>query len=166
MHFRSEMLIKNNIPLTDDNRCELLANAQFGILGQSYSGIRQALMEGRQKSLHFVEYDELLNNPDETMRKVYEFLEEDNFKHDFSNIINIHRENDEQVYGMADMHDVRSSLGRRGIDPKEILSEATLEKCKNAEFWRNIDEAISSDEFQPDFEDPKTTDEPASFIGA
>lgn len=166
INFLDEMLIKSNIPLTDDNRCELLANVEFGILGQSYNGIKQAIMEGKLKSLHFIEYDDLLDKPEETMRKIYEFLGEEYYNHDFSKIENIHRERDSEVYGMADMHDVRSSLGRRGINPKDILSAETLRKCENAEFWRTLDDPIPSDEFLPDDIIPKTTDEPSTIIGA
>ena len=166
INFIDEMLIKSNIPLTDENRCDLLSHPQFGILGQSYNGIRQVLMEGREKALHLIEYDDLLDNPDETMRKIYDYLEEEPFSHDFKKIENIHRENDEQVYGMKDMHEVRPALGRRGIDPKQILSPEILEKIKGAEFWRSLGEPIPTDEFQPDLEGPKTTDEPTSLIGA
>lgn len=165
INFLDEMLIKSNIPLTDDNRCELLANAQWGILGQSYAGIKQAIMEGRQKSLHFIEYNDLLDKPEETMRAIYDFLGEPYFNHDFSKIENIHRERDAEVYGMADMHEVRSTLGRRGIDPKEILSEATLKRCENAEFWRSLNEEIPQEEFMPDT-DVQVTDEPSNVIGA
>lgn len=166
INFMDEMLIKSNIPLTDDNRCELLSHGQLGILGQSYNGIKQAIMEGRQKSLHFIEYDDLLNNPEDTMDKIYDFLGEEPFKHDFTQIENIHRERDAEVYGMADMHDVRKTLGRRGIDPKEVLSEKILQNCVNAEFWRTLDDEIPQEEFMPDIDAPKTTYEQTSIIGA
>lgn len=137
INFMDEMLVKNNIPLTDDNRCELLTS-NAGILGQSYFGIRQALMEGRQRQLHFIEYDDITNNPEETMRKVYEFLEEPYFEHDFSNLVNLHQENDAQVYGVSDMHMVRKELKKESLSPADILSELTLERCQGSEFWRNL----------------------------
>ena len=165
INFIDEMLIKSNTPLTDDNRCEFLAS-HMGILGQSYNGIKQAIMEGRQKSLHFIEYSDLLDNPKETMQKVYDFLEEPYFEHDFTKIENIHRERDAEVYGMGDMHEVRNTLGRRGIKPEQILSPETLQKCEGAEFWRALDEPIPADEFSPDDEIIKSTDEPSSIIGA
>lgn len=165
INFIDEMLIKSNTPLTDDNRCEFLASP-MGILGQSYNGIKQAIMEGHQKALHFIEYSDLLDAPEETMRKIYEFLGEQYFQHDFTKIENIHRERDAEVYGMADMHEVRQSLGRRAINADEILSEETLKKCENAEFWRTLDDTIPVDDFEPDTEVPKTTDEPATIIGA
>jgi hypothetical protein len=123
-------------------------------------------MQGQQRALHFVEYDDLLDNPQDTMEKIYDFLEEDYFKHDFANLVNIHQENDGQVYGMADMHDVRTTLGRRGINPAEILSETIINKCKNAEFWRTMNEEIPQEEFLPDNELPITQENPSFIIGA
>jgi sulfotransferase len=150
INFIDEMLIKNNILLTDDNRCEFLASPN-GILGQSYFGLQQALMEGKQKNLHFIEYDDLVNNPEETMHKVYEFLELENFKHDFSKIENMHKENDSDVYGLSDMHDVRATLSKTSSNPQDILSEKTLDRCQGLEFWRNLEEFVQKDESETSF---------------
>jgi sulfotransferase len=144
INFIDEMLIKNNIPLNDENRCTLLSGPN-GIIGQSYIGLQQAIMEGRAKQIHFIEYDDLMNSPAETMKKIYEFLGEENFEHDFSKIENIHKEKDAEVYGLSDMHDVRNSLGKVSANPKDILPESIYEKCQNAEFWRNLDEEITEE---------------------
>lgn len=137
INFIDEQLVKLNIPLTDDNRCEFLASPD-GILGQSVEGIRKALMEGYDSSIHFVEYQDLVNSPEKTMSKIYEFLGEEEFEHDFNNLKNANRENDEIVYGFSDMHEVRSKLKSISKKPEEVLSENILEKCKNTEFWRMI----------------------------
>ena len=140
VNFIDEMLIKSGIPLTDDNRCAFIAGPN-GILGQSYNGIKQALLEGKQKNLHFIEYNDLVSSPEETMRKIYEFLNEPYYDgHNFSALENIHKENDAQVYGLADMHDVRSSLEKVSANPSEVLSETILNNCKDSEFWRNIED--------------------------
>jgi sulfotransferase len=144
INFIDEMLIKNNIPLNDENRCTLLSGPN-GIIGQSYIGLQQAIMEGRAKQIHFIEYDDLMNSPAETMRKIYEFLGEENFEHDFSKIENIHKEKDAEVYGLSDMHDVRNSLGKVSANPKDILPESIYEKSQNAEFWRNLNEEITEE---------------------
>lgn len=144
INFLDEMMVKSGNPLTDDARCEWLASPN-GILGQSYNGIKQAIMEGRQKQLHFIEYDDLVNNPDETMRKVYEFLGEEYFKHDFTNLVNLHKEDDASVYGFADMHDVRKELTKVSINPEEILSPEILEKCKGSEFWRELEDFVEEE---------------------
>ena len=138
INFIDEMLIKNNIPLTDDNRCEFLASPN-GILGQSIEGLRKALMEGYDDSIHFVEYHDLVNNPKETIQKVYEFLDEELFEHTFDNLKNENQENDSKIYGFADMHEVRPELKSISVNPEEILSPEILEKCKDTEFWRVLD---------------------------
>jgi sulfotransferase len=135
--FLDEMLIKSNIPLSDDNRCEALCSP-MGIVGASYNGLKQVFAQGKEKQVHLIEYNDLINNPEETMRKIYDFLGEEYFQHNFESIENIHRENDQLVYGLPDMHDVRSTLGKVSAKPEDVLSEATLEKCKNAEFWRSV----------------------------
>lgn len=137
INFIDEMLVKNNVPLTDDNRCEFIASPN-GILGQSVEGLRKALMEGYDNSIHLVEYRDLVNNPKETVEKIYEFLGEELFEHDFNKLDNINRENDAQIYGFADMHDVRPTLESVSKNPEDILSPEILEKCKNTEFWRIV----------------------------
>lgn len=171
INFIDEMLIKNNIPLTDDNRCELIASPN-GILGQSYAGLRQAVMEGKQKQLHFVEYDDLMTNPEETLNKIYEFLELEPFSHDFSKIENTYKENDSEVYGIPDMHEVRDTLSKKDYKPSDVLSEAVLERCKGLEFWRNLDEFIAQtteDQSSEESTETQEEDKPSSnenMIGA
>ena len=137
INFIDEMLVKNNIPLTDDNRCEFIASPN-GILGQSVEGLRKALMEGHDNSIHLVEYRDLVNNPKETVEKIYEFLGEELFEHNFNKLDNINRENDAQIYGFSDMHDVRPKLESVSKNPEDILSSEILKKCKDTEFWRIV----------------------------
>ena len=153
INFIDEMLVKNNVPLTDDNRCEFIASPN-GILGQSVEGLRKALMEGYDNSLHLVEYRDLVNNPKETVEKIYEFLGEELFEHDFNKLDNINRENDAQIYGFADMHDVRPTLESVSKNPEDILSPEILEKCKDTEFWRIVNS---------DFEDTTEEEVPEIF---
>jgi sulfotransferase len=149
--FLDEMLIKSNIPLSDDNRCEVLCSPG-GIVGASYNGLKQVFAEGKEKQIHLIEYDDLINQPEETMRKIYDFLGEEYFKHNFESIENIHRENDQMVYGLPDMHDVRSTLSKVSAKPEEVLSEATLAKCVGAEFWRTV-----TRDFDPDVQTNEET---------
>jgi sulfotransferase len=137
INFIDEMLIKSNIPLTDDNRCEFLASPQ-GILGQSVDGIKKAIMEGYDHCLHFVEYKDLIDKPEETMQAIYDFLGEEKFEHTFVNLENLYRENDQQIYGLSDMHEVRPVVKSTASKPEEILSQNILSKCKNTEFWRTL----------------------------
>lgn len=138
LNFIDESLVKSGQALTDENRCRLIAGP--GILGQSFDGIKAILEAGQDKIIHFVEYNDLLNKPQETMRKIYEFLDEEYYEHDFSNIENIHRENDSVVYGFNDMHEVRKELKNVAPKPEEVLPAEILKLCHGAEFWRATDE--------------------------
>jgi len=167
INFVDEMLIKNNIPLTDNNRCELLASPA-GILGQSVEGLQKALMEGYDQCLHFVEYKDLVNNPQETMQKIYEFLGEEPFEHTFDNLKNENRENDGKIYGFADMHEVRPVVKSTAPAPEEILSAEILEKCKNTEFWRvlgEVEEETETDEVVEVLDEVTEEEETTDIIG-
>jgi sulfotransferase len=142
INFMDEMLVKNNIPLTDDNRCEMLASSN-GILRQSVEALKKALMEGYDGNIHLVEYNDLINNPKETMDKIYQFLGEEPFEHTFDKLKNENSENDAQVYGFADMHEVRPVLKSVSKRPEDVLSLQIIEKCKGTEFWRVL---LSEDE--------------------
>jgi sulfotransferase len=138
VNFMDAMLIKNNIPLNDDNRCEVLASSN-GVVGGSYNNMKNALTSGYQKSLHFVEYDDLTTDTEGTIKRLYEFLELPYYEHDYSNIVNVNQERDVEIYGFNDMHKVRPIIGKTSTPPNEILSEKILEGCKGSEFWRDLE---------------------------
>jgi len=147
VNFIDEMLIKMNIPLTDDNRCEFLASPQ-GILGQSVESIREALMRGNEKSIHFVEYNDLVSNPQETIEKIYDFLGEQYYTHSFDGLQNNNKENDARAYGLVDIHEVRDTIEKTSNNPEDILSDNILKKCENTEFWRMLYDEDESDDYK------------------
>jgi sulfotransferase len=58
---------------------------------------------------HFVEYERLCSEPQKTLDSIYDFLELERFEHDFNNIVNQNQE-DDSVYGLIGLHDVRSYI--------------------------------------------------------
>lgn len=135
--FISEQLIKLNIPLTLENRCEYIAGPE-GILGQSANAIMEGIQHGYLNRIHFVEYNNLVNFPVKTLNSIYEFLGETSFEHTFDNLENQTRENDLNTYGLSDMHEVRPILKSTSQPPKNIIPSSILEKCKNTDFWRRL----------------------------
>jgi sulfotransferase len=135
INFIDEQLVKKNIPINDTNRCEFIAGPE-GILGQSMNAVAEAFRQEVQDRLYFVEYQDLVQNPEKTMKGIYEFLEEEYYEHDFNSLENQNRERDVITYGLADMHEVRSELKSTAPDPKDVLPEEILKKCEGAEFWR------------------------------
>ena len=137
INFVDEQLVKSNVPITDTNRCDFIASAN-GILGQSSQAISKAIKENHSDKIHFVEYHNLVDDPINTMKEIYDFIGEKYYDHVFDNLENINRERDLEVYGLADMHEIRSVLEDTSEDPKKILPEKIIEKCKGSDFWRRL----------------------------
>jgi len=137
VNFIDEMLIKNDLELNDENRCTILANQ--GPISISYQAILKGLEDGYERNMLFIEYNDLVNSTQETIKRVYDFLELEYYNHGFENIKNVNQENDGKTYGFKDMHEVRPIISKTSIDPNEILPKSIMQYCKGAEFWRSID---------------------------
>jgi sulfotransferase len=136
INFIDEQLVKLNIPLNDNNRCEYIAGPE-GVLGQSLNAIMEGFNRKFGNRMHFVEYQDLIKKPEETLKKLYEFLGEEYYEHDFDNLENQNREQDLNTYGLADMHEVRPKLKSTAPDPTKILSSYVLKKCNGMDIWRS-----------------------------
>jgi sulfotransferase len=121
----------------NDIRCDHLMRPK-GLIDNCLYGIAYALQPENRKYFHFVEYDDLVNNPEEEINKIYNFWGIDKYNHDYYNIENRIKE-DDKVYGLTGQHDVRASVSRRNIDKTKTLSEYVLNKYSGQEFWRNVD---------------------------
>ena len=136
--FIDQHLIEKGFPVNDDNRCDYLMSKE-GIVEQALWAQSQAFIRGDdKKNLLMVEYDDLVNSSDETMRKIYEFLELDYYQHDFGNVENKHREIDDQWY-LKDMHHVRKEVKKKSKKPEDVLSSYILNKYNNLEYWKYSD---------------------------
>lgn len=133
--FIDQHLIENKLPITDDNRCHYLMSKE-GIVEQALWAQSQAFIRGDDKKyLLMVEYNDLINFPNETMNLIYEFLELKPYTHNFSKIENVHREIDDQWY-LKDMHHVRNKLEKKSEKPENILSDEILNRYSNLEYWK------------------------------
>lgn len=93
---------------------------------RSLNGLKWA-KENNKGEFIFIQYDDLINDTQNIIDSIYEFCELKPYKHDFTNIINRHQEND-SVYGLLGQHDIRPTINKRNIDIK--LSNSIIEKCK------------------------------------
>ncbi len=60
----------------------------------------------------FVEFEDLIGNTQHELNRIYEFLDMESFQHDLANIVTINPE-DDSVYGLQGMHDVRRTISER-----------------------------------------------------
>ena len=134
-NFIDEPLIKQNIPINDENRCHFIAGPK-GILGNSLRSIVDGARAGFLNRLLFVEYKDLIEQPKQTLQGIYAFLGEPNFNHDFENIENNNKENDLEIYGLEDMHEVRRVVKATALNPKDVLPPLVIQRCKGMDIWR------------------------------
>jgi len=133
--FIDKALIEKNIPLTDDNRCDFLM-CPVGIVDQSLWAFKEGYRKGDGQYFYNIEYEDLINEPEKTLKGIYDYLELDYFSHDFKKIENRHRERDTEIWGLSDMHDVRKELKKTSSKPEDVLSDYVLNKYSSREFWR------------------------------
>lgn len=139
INFVDEQLVKNNIPINDTNRCYHLLNLG-GIVHDSLDAIMRGFTENFRDRMHFVDYNDLIDNPQKELDKIYEFLGEEVYEHTFDTLTNQNRENDLNTYGLSDMHNVRSVLKKTSESPSSVLPPEILDLYYQSkdrlEFWR------------------------------
>ena len=139
INFVDEYLVKNNIPINDENRCNHLINPD-GIIWESLNATKLGVDEGHSDKFHYVDYNDLVNDPRTELNKIYTFLGEESFEHTFDNLSNQHREDDITTYGLGDMHEVYSKLEKTSSDPSTVLPASIIElynsNKETLEFWK------------------------------
>jgi len=138
INFVDEQLVKNNIPINDTNRCYHLLNPG-GIVHDSLDAIMRGFTENFRDRMHFVDYNNLVNDPQKELDEIYEFLGEDSYEHTFTSLYNLNREDDLNTYGLSDMHNVRSVLKKTSSLPSSVLPSEILDLYYQSkdrlEFW-------------------------------
>ena len=157
INFVDEYLVKNNIPINDENRCQHLLNPD-GIVWESLNATKLGVDEGHSDKFHYVDYNDLVDDPQGELNKIYTFLGEDSFPHSFDNLSNQHREDDITTYGLGDMHEVHSKLEKTSSDPSEVLPSSIIDlynsNKETLEFWK---EPIKTFSTQTKVVTPQTT---------
>lgn len=123
---------------TDDNRCRYLLGP--GIVGQSILNMIN-VMEKYPNNILLVDYDELINNIPKTMKRIYNFLDEEYFEHslDIKQSFDI---NDEKVYKLNGMHKIRPTIKKISNHPESILSEFILNECDTNQIIKKYEKLI------------------------
>ena len=138
INFVDEYLVKTNQPINDYNRCMHLLNSG-GILYDSLDAIKIGVDNNMRDKMHFIDYNDMMSNPEQVMEDIYDFLGEEYYEHTFDGLSNTHRENDLNTYGLGDMHEVRSKLEKTSTPPESILPKEIIDlyqdNKKQMEFW-------------------------------
>jgi len=120
---------KNNKQFNVDNLLEPLKEP----IMRSLDGVIHAKKNNTDNTYLFISYKELIETPEETIRKIYDFCNWEYFEHDYKNIVQKYPENDES-YGLTGFHDVFPEIKKNSSEI--ILNENIISKCKIIESTR------------------------------
>ena len=107
-----------------------------GDIGKGLLSLASAFYPENKGMFHIVEYNDLVFNPEDTMSKIYDFLEMPGYEHNFSKIEKVEKDNDEILGLPKDLHNIRKSLSNSSTSI-DILSDYIKHKYSNMEFWRD-----------------------------
>jgi len=132
--FIDKALLRQNMFITNDTRCNLMMNPG-GIVWESMNALATAFRNNQTQHIHFIQYDDLVNDPKRVMQGIHSFLRMKPYEYDFDNVENKYREKDTEVYGLPTMHEVRSKVEKKSRHYSEVLSEEVINKYKDLDFW-------------------------------
>lgn len=132
-NFIDAILIQKNLPLTDENRADILWN---DFIHDTWDSFLTGYSNNKEKLL-LVDYDDLVNDPSEELEKIYKFLKIPKIIHDTENIECKTKDDDLMAWGIEGLHTIRPQLKKISKTPKEILGDDIYNKYKNMnlEFW-------------------------------
>jgi sulfotransferase len=127
-------LIDANKPVNNQNRCRLLWEKYINVpwtslkLGWEYA----------PRSMLFLDYRDIVENPKDAMPKIFEFLE-------IPNVVNFNyqqlkpKPENDQVYGLTGLHDINRELKRTSPPPEEVIGWELTEYYRSLklDFWNH-----------------------------
>lgn len=98
-----------------------------------------ALQNVSEKYL-FGTYEQLVNDPDYFLSRLYEFWGIEPFKHQYSNIVNPRPENDEP-FNLKGLHEIRSKLKKQHYEIKVPKKLWEYSKDLDIALWKDVEKA-------------------------
>lgn len=89
-------------------------------VGEAANQIQDLFTRGLSDQVIFVKYEDLVQNPQQTLSKIYSYIDEDTYLHDFANVEQVTVE-DDRLHGIPDLHNIRSAVSIEQDDWNEVL---------------------------------------------
>jgi sulfotransferase len=105
-------------------------------IGLAVERLAEAIRQGVDKKMLFIKYESLCLYPEQEMKRVYDYLEITPGKHDFSNIPQTTKEDDE-IYGIAGLHTIRPTLEMKPSDARQVLGKDVYDWIMKQYGWYN-----------------------------
>lgn len=118
--------------ITVDQRINYWLNTQP--IGLALQRLYDANARGVSEKVLFVKYENLCSQPKQEMQRIYEYIEEEYFEHDFNNLAKEVIE-DDSYFGIYGSHAVQTSLKPSSKTWKDILDSQSSNGIRNFASW-------------------------------
>ena len=118
--------------ITTEQRIDTWVKSQP--VGLAFQRLFQIIKERRDKQMLFIKYEDFTRNPQKEMERVYTYLEVDVYQHDFNNVEQITKEDDE-VYGVFGDHKIRTKIESVNPDYREVLGQNASQWIRQNYGW-------------------------------
>ena len=103
-------------------------------VGLAFTRLKEIIDRGFADKILFVRFEELTFQPKKELERIYNYLGEENFEHDFNNVEQITQE-DDSVYGVYGDHTIKKEVKPVPTDYNKILTPEIAENIKNSYKW-------------------------------
>jgi len=124
----------NKVGGTVYSRVDKLMNSETGLIGLPWASLREAWFGEFASKLLIIDYDALSKKPKETMSRVYSYLKEPEFNHDY-NDLRYEADTYDADLGIVGLHRVRPKV--EFIERKTSIPPDLFKKYSEANFWLN-----------------------------
>lgn len=123
------VLMQRGYPATDENR---MGEMWFNMVKDCMEGSRQIRKEAADQII-IVKYDELIEDPINTLKQIEHFLELPAFQYDFDHIENDTNDDDLTAWGFDGLHTINSKLKKVSKNPRDILGDELYDRFAKIE---------------------------------
>jgi len=103
-------------------------------VGTMFKSLKEVINRGLDQKILFIRFEDLCENPDYEIKKVYDFLEVPYFKHDFNNITQVTHE-DDKFHGRYGDHKIQPSIRVVSSKAEELLGELICNQLYEKNEW-------------------------------
>ena len=114
------------------SRCDDMMDHNGGIVAEPWIFLQEGYALNPEM-IYLIEYEDLCKYPEETMKKIYEFIDKPYFNHDFENVEYSNKDFD-KLLNLNDLHTVRKKVEYKPT--KFRIPPEVIKKYNQMEFWR------------------------------
>jgi len=121
-----------------EEKCDMLMNTE-GLIVRELIAIKHLIDHQPKELYHIIEYNDLVDDTENTINNIYSFLNITPFKHNFKKLqqfeVNGMAYDDEKAVG-KNLHTIKTDgIKKTKVDVKKVLPESVINKYGNLNVW-------------------------------